>query len=325
MTKTYPEDEQKRPGFPWVRLVGPLLFVILLINLDISKLFDIALNVRIIWVIPAGVLLLPQIAVKTIRWQVLMTAQDVHYPFKPAYLAYFASLFIGFLTPGRLGEFTKVLYVRQDCQVTSELAFSSVLADRLFDLYLMLLFGIVALANLTTVSSQWLLLAGVACVMVLPVALFLEDRTYQWIQKLAGLLGSFGKLFMHGGWLYEMRLGLLKPTRTDLAVAIVLNFIAYGFYFMQCFLLATALSLPIDFLQAAYAAALGGLVALIPVSISGLGTREAAIVAYLGRWGIPSEAALSYSLLLFATFYLGAGLLGALAWWIKPVQRVAGS
>lgn len=66
--------------------------------------------------------------------------------------------------------------------------------------------------------------------------------------------------------------------------------------------------------------ALGSLVTLLPISISGLGTREVAIVGYLGTAGMPAEIALGFSLLVFATFYIAGGLMGAVAWWMKPVQ-----
>ena len=44
-----------------------------------------------------------------------------------------------------------------------------------------------------------------------------------------------------------------------------------------------ALDLSVSFAQSSYAVALGSLVTFLPVSIAGLGTRGAAIVAYLGR------------------------------------------
>jgi hypothetical protein len=34
--------------------------------------------------------------------------------------------------------------------------------------------------------------------------------------------------------------------------------------------------------------------------------------------GVTAEQALGFSLLVFATFYIGGGLMGAVAWWIKP-------
>ena len=46
---------------------------------------------------------------------------------------------------------------------------------------------------------------------------------------------------------------------------------------------------------------------------------EAVLIAYLGTLGVPAETALSFSLLVFLTFYVAGGLMGAVAWWVKPV------
>ena len=64
------------------------------------------------------------------------------------------------------------------------------------------------------------------------------------------------------------------------------------------------------FVTTSYAVALGSLITLLPISISGLGTREAVMIAYLGTAGISSEAALGFSLLVFFTFYICGGLIG---------------
>jgi hypothetical protein len=39
----------------------------------------------------------------------------------------------------------------------------------------------------------------------------------------------------------------------------------------------------------------------------------------MGTFGIAPAQALGFSLLVFVTFYLGGGLIGAVAWWLKPV------
>jgi uncharacterized membrane protein YbhN (UPF0104 family) len=83
-------------------------------------------------------------------------------------------------------------------------------------------------------------------------------------------------------------------------------------------MLALALDMSLSYIQVSYAVAIGSLVTLLPISISGLGTREAAIIAYLGTAGVSDEQALGFSLLVFATFYVGGGILGAVAWWFKP-------
>jgi hypothetical protein len=126
------------------------------------------------------------------------------------------------------------------------------------------------------------------------------------------------RLFATDGWLAELRAGMRLLSLPGALLAAALTVLAYGIFFGQCYMLALALDMPLSYTQVSYAVAIGSLVTLLPISISGLGTREAAIIAYLGTAGISDEQALGFSLLVFATFYLAGGMLGAVAWWLKP-------
>jgi uncharacterized protein (TIRG00374 family) len=294
--------------------------MVLFARLDIHQVYDTILNVDSFMLFAALFLVFFLMVIKTVRWQVVLGAQAIHYKFIPALLAYFASMFVGFLTPGRLGEFLKALYVSQDCDVSSGRAFSGVLADRLFDLYAVFTLSMIAMMGLYVDTTQWVILMVIGVLLIVPLILFLWEKTYIWIQNIGFKSGRFGGRFIaYSDWFSEMRYGLRELSWTSVIVAIALTLIAYGLYFGQCYLLAMALKLPASFLQIAYAVALGGLVTLVPISISGVGTRDAVITAYLGTWGVSSEAALSFSLLVFVTFYVGGGLIGALAWWLKPL------
>jgi hypothetical protein len=302
-----------------MRLAGLALLALLLARFDAAAVYNTIRGVDFAWIAAAVALVVPLIFIKTVRWRVILRANAAAMDLWPALLAYFGSLFIGFLTPGRLGEFVKALHVSRDCGVSSAQAFATVLADRLFDLCALVVVGGAALLAFG-VDTLPALLAAVA-LLVVPMALFLHARTFAGIQAAGRRMGRFGaRFFAEDGWLAEMRRGFLALTGPALLVSVALTALAYGVFFGQCYLLAVALELPVDFGTASYAVALGSLVTLIPVSISGLGTREAAMIAYLEVFAIAAEDALSFSLLVFATFYLGGGLIGAAAWWLKPVE-----
>ena len=54
------------------------------------------------------------------------------------------------------------------------------------------------------------------------------------------------------------------------------------------------------------------LVAILPISVAGLGVREGAMVILLAPCGVAAADALTYALLAFATTILAVGLLGGL-------------
>ena len=313
----------KRRLAAWApRVVGLLLLAILLARLDLGQVSQAIRKADLLLVTASVLLVMPLILIKTVRWQGILRSQSVQFPTWPAFLAYFGSLFVGFLTPGRLGEFVKALHVSQDCGMSTARAFSTVLADRLFDLYALLLVGGAALLTLTADPdvNGALGLIGFTVLPTLPLVMLLNARAFGWLQAFGLRFGSWGqKLFAPQGWLMQLRKGLLELTLPWLVRAAGLTVFAYGIFFSQCYLLAIALRLSIGYAQVSYAVALGSLVTLLPVSISGLGTREAAIIAYLGTAGVPVEAALAFSLLVFVTSYVAGGLMGAIAWWMKPV------
>lgn len=306
-----------------LRSLGLLLLIGLLLRVDLRQLVRLMQQAEVLPVIMALLLLLPLITIKTLRWQALLRAQSVHIRIQPALLAYFGSLFIGLLTPGRLGEFVKAVHVRQECGTPLTYAISSVFTDRLFDLYLLLIVGGAALLALAPGSIELGALIGSFVVVTLPLILFLNDYTFGWVQRDWLSRRQDTTIGRPVTWLIEVRSGMRMLSWPRLLSSTGFTILAYGVFFTQCYLLARALDLDLSFIEVSYAVALGSLVTLIPISISGLGTREAAIIAYLSTSGISAEQALGFSLLVFLTFYLGSGLLGAVAWWIKPAPLTA--
>lgn len=304
----------------WLRIAGLILLALLLWKLDPSQVFSVIKRTAPSFLVLAILLNIPQIFIKALRWRFLMLAQGIRYSAINSALSYFGSIFIGLLTPGRLGEFVKTIHVSHDCGIPAPRAFPSVLVDRLFDLYALLLFGATALLGGSQQKNKALLFAESALLLIVPMIAILHQATFQKIQAWAMRAGKFGrKFFGEGSWLQELRNFLLTLRWSHVLVASILTSIAYAIFFEQCYLLAIGLGMNIAFLKICFAVSLGSLVTLIPISISGLGTREAVMIAYLGRAGISPELSLGYSLLVFVTFYVAGGLIGAIAWFIKPV------
>jgi uncharacterized membrane protein YbhN (UPF0104 family) len=91
------------------------------------------------------------------------------------------------------------------------------------------------------------------------------------------------------------------------------------------FLLAGGLSLHVPFMAVGWMRSTAMVVALLPFSVSGLGLREGTMVALLGQRGVPGDAALAYSLLVFGVTILAVALVGGLieaVRWVRPPRQI---
>jgi hypothetical protein len=298
-----------------------LVLLALLLSLDTARLLDALRRADAGLLALSLVLYIPHILTKALRWRYLLAQMGIPYGVRAAFWSYQGAIFLGLLTPGRLGEFARAAHITQDCNVSTGRALSSVLLDRLFDLAALVSVG--GLALLALGSGQLLLIAVVAGLLLIALAslIILRDTSFRWLQSLLLKTGRPGELLIGDeSWFVQIRESLLLLSPGALLIAGLMTAVGYGLFFLQTYLAALAFHLPVDIIVSSYATALGSLVALIPVSVSGLGTRDAAIATYLGTQGITLAQSISFSLSIFLVFYVGGGLFGFIAWQIKPVD-----
>ena len=312
---------RQRPLGRAIRLIGLLLLAVLLVRIDLRQAAAILAEVHLLPLLLAIAANVPQLGLKAVRWWYLLRLQGVSYRPGRALLAYLASVYVGILTPGRLGEFVKALYVRQDTGVSVGEGMSSVLVDRLFDLYALIgagTYGLVMFARLVTLPGWALALVGLGVLASLAALLPCTGRLA--LRALAALplvRHQHGRLAAQVEGFYASLSRLASPR---LLPAIAGTAVAHAILYAQCYLLALALDLPLRFGFVLFAMAAVNLVNLLPVTVSGLGTREATLTLLFGSVGLGPEVAVAYSALVFLTFYIAAGVAGAVAWTAAPLR-----
>jgi uncharacterized protein (TIRG00374 family) len=304
-----------------INLLGIALFIFILTRVDVSSVLSTISKVNAWYLATAVVLIIPAVFLKSWRWQLLLRMQGVDYSLRQAFPAYFGGIFMGLVTPGRLGELGRVFYLATDRNLSFGRALSSVVVDRLADVCLLLLIGGYGLISLSLPPGRSILTVSVlALLLVLPLLLLSKG-----IGK--GFIGLVYRTKLFGRFVQKIDAstdqfysGVESLTKPSLVLPLLITLAAYAVLFSQYYLLVLALNLPLSFLHTAVYAAVATLLALIPVSIAGIGTRDATLIALFSLHDIGAESALSYSLLVLLTFYVCAAALGAIAWQIKPVR-----
>jgi uncharacterized protein (TIRG00374 family) len=309
--------ERKRPHpLRWLLLaLGPVVLVVILLKLDLAALLDSLREARPTLLLAAAAVMLPTVALRTVRWRLLLGdagAPPMRYRDLLAVYAY--SVFVGVATPGRIGEFVKTYHLTRGGMSFGG-ATATVLLDRLFDIALLLTIGVVALIALAVPGFDSLpqVVGLVAVVIALAVAagwLFCSARMEpKWSRLAAKDSGRFGRAL---GRVARIRgdfcVALAGVSLGSFAISLSITVVAWAVTYLANYLLAISIGFELGYLQIVGISAIASLVSQLPITVLGAGTRDAAMILLLAPLGASTEQAVALS-----TLFLGITLFTGLA------------
>ncbi len=285
-----------------------MLFWLLLRKIDISAVWRAAQTMSPMVFVSAVLLLVVQMGVCGLRWQMVVKALGAHLGFGKAVAVFAVGTFFGLVLPGAVGGDVVRMWTTHRAGLPLAAAVNSVLLERLATMFALVVLVTVSeplLANrVPNPESLWLFpaltvlgVAGTGTVMLLDR---LPESMLRWrlVRGLARLAADTRTLFL------DPRKGL--PV---LAVA-VLGHINLG---LVAYVLARGLGIEISLVDCVVLFMPAVLVATLPISIAGWGAREVAMVALFGYAGVPAPQALALSILYGLASTLIA-LPGGLLW-----------
>ena len=305
----------------WVfRLIGIGIFILILLRLDLELVWQTLLEIDLTWLVLSLVFQFLAMIAATIRWQLLMQRLGIRIRFWFATVYQLIGTAAALVTPGQLGEFVKVLYLRRDGHPLPE-SLRSLIVDRLYDLLTLLLFGFIAIAILFGLSMQVALALTLGVAVVL-VAGFLLARSSE--QRRRWIVHHIVR-FTPGSYRQTMReeadrltMHVVEFTLGFLVVVALFTLLHYLLLLLAAYAIVAAMRLDVSFWYYAMIVPLLRLVGLLPVSILGIGTRDITAIYLLGLVGISEEASLLTSTIGLLTRQLQA-VVGLAAWWRYPL------
>lgn len=293
------------------RVIGPIVLLILLLQLDIRATIEVLRQASLKPIVFAYLMFIPSLFFRTIRWRILMAPQRIHLRFCESFSVYALSIFVGVVTPGRLGEFIKAVYLKQKGNSLGA-SFFSVFLDRIYDIVFLLIFGCGALSSFVLFGEEtatviaWIFF-GVAFSVVILWFMARGKGHETVIRILRAVSPSSLKARITSGYL-DFSEGFGKTKLVTFGWAFVLTCLAWGANYGAVYLFGVALGFDITFLVMAGIAAICALVTMIPISIMGLGTRDAALILMLGKYGVSETGAVAFSTLILSMLLCNAAL-----------------
>lgn len=261
--------------------LGICLLVVIFSWIDIKQTIDHIKKMSIIAYIfvLAGHFIL--MAIRSRRWQLICLNAGVNFPYKASLCAYTAAFAFGTFTPGQAGDFVKIFFVKQYSNDSKKLL-GTVIVDRLWDFIFL---GIIAMISFAFVFSSYLLkyIPWVLAIAAIAAALLIILLRTTFAKT---ILNKFPWIFL------------------DINKISFYSFLATIVQFSRWMLLAYAFNLKI--ILSSFIATLGSVIALLPISISGLGSRDIAMAYLFEINGMPASAGVAFSMMMFNAYLIGA-------------------
>ena len=297
----------------WIRaLVSITLLGLLFGYLDFGRLLQILRGAQPALIGGLFVLLLLERVFSAYRWYVLLQGKAPAIAFRSVLGLTFISFFLGTFMPGAAAQLLRI-YVMSRAISDLALAFSSVLVERLlavFALFLLVSLGLLIAPPELPATLAYLAWLGLGAVI------------FVWLWLMLPVTRELTSHTLSGRWLLPLRTRLIKVYRhlDDYARqpflilwAMLLAIAMQCLRVLSAYVGALALGIQVPVVTFAVLVLIVILVALLPISIGGIGVREAAFVFLLGFAGVSEEAAFGLSVLIYV-LGLVTILPGALLW-----------
>lgn len=302
-----------------LRGVGLILLFGILWNVNLSQVID-RLSTVSIPVLLLGILLgFPLKLIRAFRWNQIKHFLEIQSPISKSFY-YQIVAGMSMFTPAKIGDFVKTFYLKGDGYSITKTAVS-IIGDRLFDLLVVLTVAISAgfyflpmkvLRNWAWYLSGPVLIVGLLCFMS-----YFQNLSYKLIRAAFKFIIP-DKMHVRARTLIEeTNHYFAKLTWGHLSYYVLISVIALFVQVWRIQFFAKSIGFHVPILT------LGGIIAimsisnLLPITFSGVGTRDAVFIYCFGQIDVAPEYAISLSFIILGSNIFN-GTLGSLLFILFP-------
>lgn len=298
----------------WKKLLpiaGIILLIYVLWRFDVGKILAVFNTINPFYAALCFLSIIPFLLVVNLEWQILLKKQNIHVRFWYSFKNYFIGYFYGFITPGGLGNYLRALYLREESNTPLPKCISNILTLNTIDLIALFIISSIGGVFLLGQHPYLFLISLVSLISVTAIFIFFirQNKSKQLFQRLLRTqIFQTAQRFMDDPieTFYED-----LPRFKDLWLPFLISFLSYVVFFTELYLIAQLFGITVPYPVLFFMFAISATIAAIPISIHGIGTRDATLVALLSTYTISPENSISFTLFWFTVFWVTPSIFGA--------------
>lgn len=297
----------KQIGF-LVKFFGLILFVFLISKVGWSETLRSIQKISFIHLFIVVGIFWIAFYIKSVRWRIISKSFGITLSGYTAFKVFFIGLFLANITPGKLGDFGRLFYIRDQLS-DMKIGWSSLIMDRIFDLFCLAIFSLIGLVYYQVNFSILRLPDNFLVIILWVIILFgLTLLLLKFRQKIKEVITPWWVIFNSHSLNY-------KYTFSAIGLTCLSMILIYGMFNYVAF----AMEIPVNHLGLFLGAFILGILTLLPITILGIGVRETSLVFIFQLYGLSSEDAIAISLILFLLQLISL-IPGAIWFYLSPVK-----
>ncbi|MEE9176051.1 MAG: lysylphosphatidylglycerol synthase transmembrane domain-containing protein [Thermodesulfobacteriota bacterium] len=291
-------------------LFGIILFIYLVLKIGITDIFEGLKFVKPSYLFLSIALVIPYIILQTLNWTILLKKQNWKLDFVYLFKVYLIGVFYGAITPGKAGFILKVSYLADETGESLSNCSVSIILQRVLDFMALSFLAVIGAGLLISYNSNLFLTLLLLFFIIISFFLFFmnEDLTRKFLRIIhsnivpSTMKNSTKESF--NSFYSEL------PEIKELVFPFLLAIFNWIYIYTVAYIITLSLSLNVPYFELVSILALTTIVILIPITISGFGTREASLLILMSRYNAPLESIILFSFLMYVINTLFPASLG---------------
>ncbi len=303
-------------------LIGIILFIYILKEVGLDNLYRALSGMNMLLLILSLSIFIPRVLISTYKWKMIAEKQDINVKFLKMVKINLIGLFYGTVTPLWLGDWVRIFYLKEESSCPLGRCASNVIIDQLIEFFSLFVLSIFGSFILLKKFPSLFFMVFLFFIFLLAVAIFFMEKKRS--KRILGVIYKYIipsrlKEFMANEFQYFYE---NIPPLSYLIKPLVVEIFSYLLFFTQIYIVALSLSLSIPYIHFVLIYPISSLIGMIPITISGFGTREGALINLLSIYGVAKENAVALSITgYFITIFIPAMIGGLLSIFYSPSTK----
>jgi uncharacterized protein (TIRG00374 family) len=249
--------------------------------------------------------------ISTVRWQRLLLAEGIRLPLWRLTLVYFEAAFFNLFLPTLIGGDIVRGYTIYRITQGHDASIASILADRLSGFAALVGIALIALGlayRQIRDPQVAAMILTVAIAFTVTIGVLLDNRMKERVSRVLRFVGLTRFQAKLQGMVEALQ--RYRGHRRALGQAVLLSLLLQTLIIVTYYLIGAGLNLGVSIAYFFLYVPLITFVAMVPISVAGLGVREGGAVYFFAKIGVDAATALTMSLTWFALTLVVSGLGG---------------